>query len=132
MKLSKTPFLKVLTIKKCDTSELIWISCHCCFSWVLKINSKSTNSWAFFGDLKDDAPIFLSLLSFLRIVVYVLMKRHHMAKFTPTLYVILVFGNMFTTFLISYRISLLFEGILQSLNSFLFYRVFLNNHVTSC
>ena len=55
-----------------------------------------------------------------------------MAKFALILYGFLVFGNMLTTFLISYGISLLFERILQCLNRSLFDRVFLNNHLTSC
>ena len=73
---------------------------------------------------------FLSLLSFLQIGVYVLMEKQYMAKFALVFYGFLVFGNMFTTFLISYRISLLFERILQCLNSFLFNRVFLNSSLT--
>ena len=108
--------------------ELIF---HCCFSWVLTINSKSTYFLNIFWRLWDNAAVFLSLLSFSRIDVYVLMEWQHMAKFALVFYGFLVLGNMFTTFFISYRISLLLERILQCLNSFLFNRVFLNSPLTS-
>ena len=81
--------------------------------------------------LWDDAAVFLSLLSFSRIGMYVLMEKQYMAKFALVFYGFLVFGNMFTTFFISYPFSLLFERILQCLNSFLFNRVFLNSPLTS-
>ena len=61
---------------------------------------------------------FLSLLSFLQIGVYVLMEKQYMAKFALVFYGFLVFGNMITTFLMSYRISLLLECILQCLTVF--------------
>ena len=48
------------------------------------------------------------------------MEKQYMAKFALVFNGFLVFGDMFTTFFISYRISLLFERILQCLNSFLF------------
>ena len=47
-----------------------------------------------------------------------------MAKFALVFYGLLVFGNMFITFFISYRTSLLFELILQCLNRFLFNGIF--------
>ena len=59
------------------------------------------------------------------------MEKQYMANFALVFDGFLVFGNMFTTFFISYRISLLFECILQCLNSFLFNRVFLNSPLTS-
>ena len=80
--------------------------------------------------LWDNVAVFLSLLFFSRIGMYVLMEKQYMAKFALVFYGFLVFGNMFTTFLISYRISLLFERILQCLNSFLFNKVFLNSPLT--
>ena len=84
-----------------------------------------------FLEALSNAAVFLSLLSFSRIGVYVLMEKQYMAKFALVFYDFLLFGNMFTTFCISYRISLLFERILQCLNSFLFNRVFLNIPFTS-
>ena len=60
----------------------------------------------------------------------VLMEKQYMARFALVLYGFLVFGNMFTTFFISYRISLLFVRTLQCLNSFLFDRVCLNSPLT--
>ena len=85
----------------------------------------------FFHLLWDNAAVFLSLLSLSRIGVYVLMEKQYMTKFALVFYEFLVFGNIFTTFFISYRISLLLERILQCLNSFLFNRVFLNSPLTS-
>ena len=85
----------------------------------------------FFHLLWDNAAVFLSLLSLSRIGVYVLMEKQYMTKFALVFYGFLVFGNMFTTLFISYRISLLLERILQCLNSFLFNRVFLNSPLTS-
>ena len=101
------------------------------FSRVLTINSKSTYFLNIFWRLCDNAAVFLSLLSCSRIGVYVLMEKQYMAKFALAFYGFLVFGNMFTTFFVSYRISLLFERILQRLNSFSFNRVFLNSPLTS-
>ena len=49
-----------------------------------------------------------------------------MVKFALIFYGFLVSGNMFTTFFISYRISLVFKRILQCMNW-----VFLNNPLTS-
>ena len=49
-----------------------------------------------------------------------------MVKFALIFYGFLVFDNMFTIFFISYRISLVFERILQCMNW-----VFLNNPLTS-
>ena len=54
-----------------------------------------------------------------------------MAKCALVFYGLLVFSIMFTAFFISYQISLLFDCILQCLNSFLFNRVFLNSPLTS-
>ena len=104
---------------------------HCCFSWVLTINSKSTYFLNIFWRLWDNTAVFLSLHSFSRIGVYVLMEKQYMAKLSHVFYGFLVFGNMFTTFFISYRISLLFERISQCWNRFLFNRVFLNIPLTS-
>ena len=84
-----------------------------------------------FWRLWDNAAVFLSLLSVSRIGVCVLMEKQYMAKLALVFYGFLVFGNMFTTFFISYQISLLFARILQCLNSFLFNRVFLNSPLTS-
>ena len=67
----------------------------------------------FFWRLWNNAAIFLSLLSFLRKVVYVLTEKQYMAKFALVFYGFLVFRNMTTSFFISYRISLLLERILQ-------------------
>ena len=61
---------------------------------------------------------FPSLLSFLRIGVYVLMEKQHIAKFALVFYGFLVSGNMITTFFLCYRISLLLERILQCLTVF--------------
>ena len=72
----------------------------------------------FFWRLWDNAAIFLSLLSLLQIGVYSLMEKQYMAKFTLVFYVFLVFGNMIATFLISCRIALLLERILQCLTVF--------------
>ena len=55
------------------------------------------------------------------------MKKQYIAKFTLVFYGFLVFGNMISTFFISYRISLLLERILQCLTVFLFNRVFIGN-----
>ena len=71
-----------------------------------------------FWRLWDNAAIFLSLLSFLRVGVYVLTEKQYMAKFALVFYEFLVFGNMITTFLISYGIPLLLERILQCLTVF--------------
>ena len=71
-----------------------------------------------------------SLFSFSRIIEYVLVERQYMAMFAFVFYGFLVFGNMFRTFFISYRISLLFEQFLHCLNSFLFNKVFLNSPLT--
>ena len=101
------------------------------FSWVLIINSKSTYFLNIFWRRWDNAAVFLSLLSFSRIAVYVLIKKQYMAKFAIVFYGFLLFGNMFTTFFINYRISLLFKRILQCLNNFLCNRVFLNRPLTS-
>ena len=92
---------------------------------------KSTYFLNIFWRLWDNAAIFLSLLSFSRIGVYVLMAKEYMATFALVFHGFLVLGNVFTTFFISYRISLLFERILQCLNSFLFNKVFLNSPLTS-
>ena len=113
-KLSGTP-LKVLTVKNVKLNvqnafALRWIT----LSWVLTITSKSTYFWR----LWDNAAIFLSLLSFLRIGVYVSMEKQYMANFAFVFYGFLVFGNMITTFFISCRISLLLERILQCLTVF--------------
>ena len=93
------------------------------FDHKFTINLFLEHFWRFW----DNAAVFLSLLSFSRIGMYVLMEKQYMAKFALVFYGFLVFGNMFTTFFISYRISLLFERTLQCLNSFLFNRVFLNS-----
>ena len=55
-------------------------------------------------------------------VVHVLMERQYIAKFALIFYRFLVFGHMFTTLFISYRISLAYERILQFTNG-----VFLNS-----
>ena len=96
----------------------------------LTISSKSTYFLKIFDGLWDNAVVFLCLLSFSRIVVYVLMERQYMVKFALIFYGILVLGNIFTAFFTSYRISLLFERILQCLNSCLFHRIFLNSPLT--
>lgn len=49
-----------------------------------------------------------------------------MVKFALIFYGFLIFCKMFTIFFISYRVSLVFERILQCMN-----RVFLNNPLTS-
>ena len=121
-KLSETP-LKVLTVKNVklnvqNTLNLDELIFHCCFSWVLTINSKSTHFLNIFWSIWNNAVVFLSLLSFSRIGVYLLMEKQYMAKFALVFYEFLVFGNMFTIFFISYKISLLFARILQCLNSF--------------
>ena len=54
------------------------------------------------------------------------MEKQYMAKFALVFYGFLVFGNTITTFLISYRISVLLERILQCLTVF-FNRVFVGN-----
>ena len=53
-----------------------------------------------------------------------------MAKFAFVFYEVLVFGNMFTTFFISYRISVV-RAYFTVLEQFLFTRVFLNSPLTS-
>ena len=98
------------------------------FSWVLIINSKSTYFLNIFWRRWDNAAVFLSLLSFSRIAVYVLIKRQYIAKFAIVFYGFLLLGHMFTTFFINYRLSLFFERILQC---FLCNRVFPNSPLTS-
>ena len=120
---------KALLIKKTCTSSLAEL--RRINSWILTTNSKSTYFLNIFWRLWDNAAVFLSSLSFSRIVVYVFMEKKYMAKFALVFYGFLVFGNMFTTFFISYQISLLFESILHCLNSFLVSRVFLNSPLTS-
>ena len=84
----------------------------------------------FFGGFVNPT-VFLSLLSISRIVVYVLMEKQYLAKFALVFNGFLLFGNMFATCFISWRISLLFKRILQYLNNFLFNRIFLNSLLTS-
>ena len=97
----------------------------------LTINSNQLFSFNLFLEALLIAAVFLSLLSFSRIVVYVLMEKQCIAKFALVFYGFFVSGNMLITFFISYRISLLFESILQYLNSFLFNKTFLNSPFTS-
>ena len=94
-------------------------------------NSKSNYFWNIFWRLWDNAAVFLSILSFPQIVVYELMEKQYMAKLALAFYGFLVFGNMFTSFSISYRISLLFKRILQCLNSFLIKQDFSEYPLTS-
>ena len=116
-KLSETP-LKVLNVKnvKLNVQNTFSLLFFMGFDNKFKINLFLEHFWR----LWDNAAVFLSLLFFSRIGMYVLMEKQYMAKFALVFYGFLVFGNMFTTFFISYRIFLLFESILQCLNSFLF------------
>ena len=94
------------------------------FDYLVLILDFLLNIFPRFG---DNAPVFLSLVSFSRIVVYILMETQSMAKFALISYGFLVFGNMLTTFFKSYQISQLFQRILPWLNSFMYISVFLNS-----
>ena len=94
------------------------------FDYLVLILDFLLNIFPRFG---GNAPVFLSLVSFSRIVVYILMETQSMAKFALISYGFLVFGNMLTTFFKSYQISQLFQRILPWLNSFMYISVFLNS-----
>ena len=118
-KLSETP-LKVLTVKNLklnvqNTYELRWINpftvvFHRFYQWI--------QNRLIFRRLWDNAAIFLSLLSLLRIGVCLLMKKQYMAKSALVFYRFLIFGSIITIFFINYRISLLLKRILQCLTVF--------------
>ena len=107
IKLSDTPSPKELIVKnvKLNVQNLAELTLSLLF---LTINSKSTYFLNIFDGLWDNAAVFLCLISFSRMVVYVLKEKQYMVKFALIFYGILALGNMFTAFFISYRISLLF------------------------